>query len=69
MTRVFILGAGFSRAINDDMPLLGDLQAGVESELRNRNIEVGDDLVAIDNVERWLTVLADPAPWLSSRSR
>lgn len=66
MTRVFILGAGFSRAINDDMPLLGDLQAGVESELRNRNIEVGDDLVAIDNVERWLTVLADPAPWPSS---
>jgi len=65
MTRVFILGAGFSREINHDMPLLGDLQTGVEAELRSRKIEVGDDLAAIDNVERWLTVLADPAPWLS----
>jgi NAD-dependent SIR2 family protein deacetylase len=65
MTRVFILGAGFSKAINADMPLLGGLRNGVESILNSWKIDIGRDLDAIADVERWLTVLADQAPWLS----
>lgn len=65
MSRVFILGAGFSKAINADMPLMGELRAGVESTLDSWNIDIGQDLGAIADVERWLTVLADPAPWLT----
>lgn len=64
--RVFILGAGFSRAIHQDMPLLHELGAGVRSTLRSRNISVGSDLDALDNVEHWLSLLAEPAPWLDS---
>lgn len=65
MNRVFILGAGFSKAINDVMPVLGELTKGVEDALRSRGIEIGDDLSAIGDVERWLSSLAEPAPWLS----
>jgi len=65
VNRVFILGAGFSKAINPGMPLLGELAEGVRSVLRGRRIEIGAGLEAIGDVERWLTFLADPAPWLS----
>lgn len=65
MNRVFILGAGFSKAINPVMPVLGELTKGVEDALRSRGIDVGDDLSAIGDVERWLSSLAEPAPWLS----
>lgn len=66
MNRVFILGAGFSKAIHSDMPVLGELGIGVKSTLESRGIAIGPDLDAVENVEHWLTLLADPAPWLSS---
>ncbi len=47
------------------MPLLRDLSRGVRDTLASQKIEIGPDLDAIDNVEHWLTLLADPAPWLS----
>jgi hypothetical protein len=31
VNRVFIVGAGFSRAISEYMPLMGGLQVGVQS--------------------------------------
>jgi len=65
MNRVFILGAGFSKAINPVMPVLGELTKGVEDVLRAQNIEIGNDLGAIGDAERWLSSLAEPAPWLS----
>jgi hypothetical protein len=66
VNRVFILGAGFSKAVNICMPVLGELASGVRSTLESKNIAIGPDLDAIENVEQWLTLLADPAPWLSS---
>jgi len=66
VNRVFILGAGFSKAVNDVMPVLSELTNGVTSTLRGWDIEVGEDLEAITDVEQWLSFLADPAPWLGS---
>ena len=66
MNRAYILGAGFSAAISGHMPVLGSLSDGVRSDLRAREIDIGPDLAALgDNVEQWLTSLADPGPWLS----
>jgi len=65
MNRVFVLGAGFSKAINTVMPVLGELQTRVQDKLNARGIEISDDLEAIGDLERWLSLLAEPAPWLS----
>lgn len=69
MSRVFILGAGFSKAIHSDMPLLGDLSIGVKSALASKGIDIGPDLAALDDAERWLTLLGEPAPWLRLSSQ
>jgi hypothetical protein len=66
MSRVFVLGAGFSKAIYNNMPVLGELGKGVKSTLESKNIPIGSDLDAVENVEQWLTLLADPAPWLTA---
>jgi hypothetical protein len=66
MNRVFVLGAGFSKAINTGMPVLSELTDGVSSTLGSWGIGIGHDLEAIADVERWLSFLADPAPWLGS---
>src|ERR1035438_9361305 len=48
------------------MPLLGELGDGVQYILSDKGIGIGSDLKALGNVEHWLTLLADPAPWLMS---
>jgi hypothetical protein len=48
------------------MPLLHELGEGVRSTLKSRNIPVGSELDALGNVEQWLSLLAEPAPWLGS---
>lgn len=48
------------------MPLLQELGEGVKSTLKSWNIPIGLDLEALDNVEHWLSLLAEPAPWLGS---
>ena len=62
---VFILGAGFSKAIADQMPTMVEL--GVE--VRQRLAEATDLASAIpeslgDNIELWMTYLSQPQPWL-----
>jgi hypothetical protein len=71
VNRVFLLGAGFSKAIDDRMPLLGELGERVRADLNSKHIVIGPELDAIEDVEQWLTLLAEPAPWLdlSARSR
>ncbi|MFJ1757271.1 hypothetical protein [Kitasatospora sp. NPDC088134] len=66
MKRVFVLGAGFSRAISDAMPMLKELANQVmESDpVRAVGITNGPELYG-GNVERWLSALADPGPWRS----
>jgi hypothetical protein len=48
------------------MPVLSELTVGVASTLRSWDIEIGEDLEAVADVEQWLSFLADPAPWLGS---
>lgn len=57
-----ILGAGFSHAINQHMPLLPDLSREVMSQL-------GRDMEELDpfggDLEQWLSYLAQDQPWLT----
>ena len=62
---MFILGAGFSRAIATPMPTMVELGA----EVRERLAEVTGISSAIpdslgDNIELWMTYLSQPQPWL-----
>ena len=62
---VFILGAGFSKAIAMQMPTMVELGA----EVRERLAEVPSLSSAIpdslgDNIELWMTYLSQPQPWL-----
>ncbi len=62
---VFILGAGFSKAIAKQMPTMVELGA----EVRKRLAEVPSLSSAIpaslgDNIELWMTYLSQPQPWL-----
>lgn len=58
---VFVLGAGFSRAISAEMPLLADLTEEIQA-----NLSVPPAALALGgNLELWLSYLAQPQPWLS----
>ena len=74
---VYLLGAGFSRAISEDMPLLDDLGQAVAKSLREDRMlrglldqaEVGaieEGKLPLGNVETWLTSLAADQPFLSA---
>ena len=67
MRDVFILGAGFSKAINDQMPILNDLSASVLERIRERDPKFKDHLESVskDNVELWMNYLFQDSPWLS----
>lgn len=53
---VFVLGAGFSRAISPSMPLLSDLAQVL--------MEPAEFLSFGGSVEQWLSFLAEDHPWL-----
>ena len=62
MRDVFILGAGFSKAVNPSMPLLKELSAKVR-------VQCGEPLPPPlselgDNIELWMTYLSQSQPWL-----
>src|SRR4051794_1876345 len=61
-TEFVLLGAGFSRALSNSMPLLRDLGKLVLNDLK-QNQEV---LRPFDsNLEQWLSYLSVDQPWLS----
>ena len=73
---VYLLGAGFSRAISENMPLLDDLGQALATVLTEDRILHGllnqaeidaieDGRVPFGNVEAWLTSLAADQPFLS----
>ena len=65
MSEVFILGAGFSRAINEAMPTLRELSEHVLPALRSRDRRLADRLERIGpNVELWMSYLSHSQPWL-----
>jgi hypothetical protein len=64
---VFVLGAGFSRAVSQRMPLMGDLSDGVRVAL-NDKLEDRHRRHA-DNIETFLTYLVSAKPWISAADR
>ena len=68
MGDVFILGAGFSKAISNTMPLLGELSTKLQEELlteRKNELDSIFKFIPKDNFEKWLTYLSQNQPWLS----
>jgi hypothetical protein len=62
---VFILGAGFSRAIHATMPLLSELPPLVLDRLGQRSAEAQTTPFFDENIEMALTYLSQRHPWLS----
>ena len=62
---VFILGAGFSKAINGAMPTMDELSTEVIARLKKSPFQIQDTLHQLgNNIELWMTYLSQPQPWL-----
>lgn len=84
MSDVFILGAGFSKAINPLMPTMPELSLIVRRQMERLAKDAGDGLrIALppplqdieddskaldDNIELWMTYLSENQPWLDEIS-
>ena len=64
MTEVFLLGAGFSKAISEHMPLLAELSRKVQARTSLKAHSPVWDMFE-DDLEMWLTYLSQAHPWLS----
>jgi hypothetical protein len=60
---VFFLGAGFSKAVDSEMPVLRDLGKEVVERLGDDQPYVPPGLDPVD-FENWLSYLAEDQPWL-----
>ncbi len=59
MNDVFILGAGFSKAIHSGMPTLADLTDEVARRLRGSECSLPQPLMDLENnIELWITYLS-----------
>lgn len=69
MTRdAFVLGAGFSRAISEEMPVLSELGEQIFNLLGPNAPAVLPNLPSTD-FENWLSFLAEDDPWLREDDR
>ena len=77
---VFILGAGFSRAISSQMPLIDELGIAIARRFRQSDAlsglldryetdSIDNCLVPFGNVETWFTSLAVDQPFLSEAQK
>ena len=67
MYDVFILGAGFSRAISEHMPTMKDLSIEVIERLKQGNVVLPPELRQLgDNIELWMSYLSQSQPWLTA---
>ena len=68
MTDLFILGAGFSKAIYSSMPTMDELSSAVLENLELEKVSLPVDALRRlgDNIERWMTYLSQPQPWLKT---
>ena len=65
MSDVFVLGAGFSKAIHHRMPTMDELSTEVMSRLNKLDRPVPPTLRKLgNNIELWMTYLSQPQPWL-----
>ena len=66
MNDVFILGAGFSKAIHSGMPTLADLTDEVTRRLRGSKCSLPQPLMDLENnIELWIAYLSQRQPWLT----
>ena len=66
MNDVFILGAGFSKAIHTGMPTLPDLTVEVTKRLRETEGSIPHPLMGLEsNIELWIAYLSNRQPWLT----
>jgi len=66
MRDVFILGAGFAKAIHSNMPTLNELSDKVITRLQRLDFPIPSPLKKMDgNIEQWITYLSQRQPWLS----
>ncbi|MXW23286.1 MAG: hypothetical protein F4Z96_01150, partial [Chloroflexi bacterium] len=64
---VFVLGAGFSKAIDAGMPTMKELTFEVRTRIsRDGEFQLPSpfDAGAADNIELWMTYLSQNQPWL-----
>ena len=67
MSDLFILGAGFSKAIYDGMPTMGELSSAVLENQKESNLPIPDELYELgNNIELWMTYLSEAQPWLKA---
>ena len=66
MKDVFILGAGFSKAIHPGMPTLADLTDEVTERLWKSKCSLPEPLKDLEyNIEMWIAYLSQRQPWLT----
>ena len=63
---VFILGAGFSKAIYGGMPTMDEISSEVRKRMENLGQPTADLLKLGNNIELWMTYLSQPQPWLKN---
>src|SRR2546423_8312486 len=76
MTRdVFVVGAGFSRAVAGQLPLTNDLFPLCVDAMKDYGLETADDREVLEafarlgsDFEVWLSWLAEGHPWLAEAS-
>jgi hypothetical protein len=64
MSSVYVLGAGFSRAISEKMPVLADLTRQLQRRVPGSFADLDTSRLGGD-IESVLTFLATPQPWLA----
>ncbi len=66
MADVFVLGAGFSKAIHNEMPTMAELAKEVRSRLNRSGHTLPLELMLYeDDIEMWMSYLSRAQPWLS----
>src|SRR5882757_9053045 len=71
MNRVFVLGAGFSKAISGYMPVMNELTNQVQAELNSIDrLEIpGSNTPLAGDFEQWMSYLVEAPPWLTEAER
>lgn len=65
---VFLIGAGFSKSIDLDMPLMGELPSRLDFK-EGSSAQQFRDQTFQDDFEAWLSSLASVCPWVDKREQ
>jgi hypothetical protein len=72
---LFVVGAGFSKAVSHEMPLTNELFSRTHRKMQQYHLEGAEDVTEMESfkqlgqeLELWLTYLAEDQPWLNEAS-